>query len=166
MSWPKDLNLRWIILSDLWCCWAGRGQRLVPGNVDEGAGVEEEQEEEPPNALNGESGGSHHWTCSPRGPELLPPPSHWEYLVGQPIVFTLSKHVVAISDSQLWNCTRAQRFFSCFTEKAALMLCFRFLTGYSHRNAEVALLPGEPVQRGIWAQAPLAWAGQPTPVGN
>lgn len=129
MSWPKDLNLRWIILSDLWCCWAGRGQRLVPGNVDEGAGVEEEQEEEPPNALNGESGGSHHWTCSPRGPELLPPPSHWEYLVGQPIVFTLSKYAVAISDSQLWSCTRAQRFFFLLYWESSSDVMFSF----SHR---------------------------------
>ncbi|TNM96518.1 hypothetical protein fugu_016179 [Takifugu bimaculatus] len=36
-------------LSHFW----GPGQRLVPGNVDEGAAVEEEQEEEPPDVLNG-----------------------------------------------------------------------------------------------------------------
>lgn len=84
---------------------------MVPGNVDEGAGVEEEQEDELPNVLNGESEDSQHSIHSTRGPELLPPPTHREYLVGQPIRFALSDHVVVISDSRLWTCTRAQSLF-------------------------------------------------------
>lgn len=75
----------------------------MPGHVDDGAAVEEEQEEEPPNMLNGMS--------DDPGSEPLPPPSRWEYLVDQPIVFARSKHVVVISDSQLWNRTRVQSFF-------------------------------------------------------
>lgn len=47
------LVIRW----HFWCCSTGRGQRLVPGNAEEAAGIEidEEQdaEEEPPNLLNG-----------------------------------------------------------------------------------------------------------------
>lgn len=72
------------------------------------------------------------------GARTAAPHSHWEYFVGQPIVFALSKYVVVISDSQLWNCTRVQSFFFffCLTEKAALIFCGRvsvfspvFLTG-------------------------------------
>lgn len=92
---------------------------MVPGNVDEGAAVEEEQEEEPPNVLNGMSDGPRHPPYR-TGSEPLPLPSRWEGLVDQPIVFTRSKHVVVISDSQLWNRTRVQSFFP---ERAAVMAC-------------------------------------------
>lgn len=43
---------------------------------------------------------------------------------------------------------------------------FPFLTGYSHRNAEVAVLPRELGPRRDGAQAPLARARQQTPVGD
>lgn len=46
---------------------------MVPGNVDEGAGVEEEQEEELPNVLNGMSEGPHYQTYSTQGSEPVPP---------------------------------------------------------------------------------------------
>lgn len=73
---------------------------MVPGNVDEGAGVEEEQEEELPNMLNGMSEGPHYRTYSTQGSEPVPPSLPSGVLVGQPIVLTLSKHAVVISDSQ------------------------------------------------------------------
>lgn len=46
---------------------------MVPGNVDEGAGVEEEQEEELPNVLNGMSEGPHYRAYSTQGSEPVPP---------------------------------------------------------------------------------------------
>ena len=52
-SKSSRLVIRW----QCWCCSTGRGQRLVPGNAEDAAGIEmdEEQdaEEEPPNPLNG-----------------------------------------------------------------------------------------------------------------
>lgn len=59
--------------------------------------------------LNGMSDGPRHPPYR-TGSEPLPPPSRREYLVAQPIVSTRSKHVVVISDSQLWNRTRVQSF--------------------------------------------------------